>query len=148
MRRSNVSAWVVSVAAFCATGCSSFHREWEEALKKPVPPDRITGPWTGTWQNQNNTHGNALRAVVTELEPDTYRAFFHARYLKIFTYSYSVKLSGRPEGDSVILTGEEDLGKLAGGVYKYNGHANPTNFFCDYESKYNTGTFTLQRPKP
>jgi hypothetical protein len=129
-----------------STGCSSFHKEWREATRQPSPLQSISGPWTGTWQNTNNTHSDKLRVVISDLGGQRYRAHFHAHYKKIFTFAYVVNFEAQPDGVDLILVGQEDLGKLAGGIYKYNGRANPTNFFCNYDSKYDTGTFTLHRP--
>lgn len=132
--------------ASLAAGCSSFHREWTQAATLPVPPGDITGRWTGTWQNTNNSHADRLRGILTRVRPGVYRAHFHARYRKILTFAYAVPLeeAGRT-GDRIEFTGKANLGMLAGGVYTYAGWASPTNFFSTYHSKYDVGTFTLHR---
>jgi len=47
----------------------------------------------------------------------------------------------------VHFDGEADLGWMAGGVYKYDGHANSTDYFCTYHSSYDNGSFTMKRPE-
>ena len=56
----------------------------------------------------------------------------------------TLKVEGAP--DSFHFSGEADLGYLAGGVYHYDGHADGTNFFSNYSSKYDHGTFQMTRP--
>ena len=127
-------------------GCSSFHREWREAAKQPAPAHDITGPWEGTWQNSNNTHQDRMWAILTRAGDTEYRAHFHAKYKKIFGFHYETTFKGTWTAGEFVFHGEEDLGKLAGGLYKYDGRISPTNFFSTYDSKYDVGTFTLTRP--
>lgn len=139
--------WNAIVAvAILLTGCSSFNREWRAAGREPVPSEGISGQWIGTWQNTNNTHSDTMRAVLKDSGNGTYQAHFHARYKRIFSFAYTVELAGRRETDRFRFHGESDLGKMAGGVYRYNGWASGTNFFSTYDSKYDVGTFTLHRP--
>ncbi|MSU35518.1 MAG: hypothetical protein EXS36_10465 [Pedosphaera sp.] len=136
---------VLAAALLILAGCSSFDREWRSAGREPVPADGISGRWIGTWQNTNNTHSDTMRAVLTDSGDGAYRAHFHARYKRIFSFAYTVKLAGQREADRFRFHGESDLGPLAGGIYRYNGWATPTNFFSTYDSRYDVGTFTLHR---
>lgn len=129
-------------------GCRSFHQEWKEARRSVAPTNDISGAWEGTWQNRNNTHQDRMRAVLTSIGSDTYRASFYAWYKRVLTFSYTTELRvERREGELVLFRGETDLGKLAGGLYRYEGHATPADFFSTYDSKYDIGTFTLRRPR-
>jgi hypothetical protein len=65
-----------------------------------------------------------------------------------FTASYTVPLSVEPQDSGSRFRGEADLGWLAGGVYRYEGHATATNFFSTYECKYDGGTFRMTRLLP
>ena len=145
----NVRRWKLVAAlavGLAATGCRSFHQEWREARKVALSPNDITGAWEGTWQNRNNTHRDRMRAVLTRTGPDTYRASYYAWYKRVLTFSYTTDLRvSRRDGETVYFQGEKDLGKLAGGVYRYDGNATPADFFSEYDSKYDIGTFTLHR---
>ncbi len=142
--------WSLGVAlllGFATVGCRSFHREWKQARVVAAPVDDITGAWEGTWQNRNNTHQDRMRAVLRRTGPDTYEANYFAWYKRVLTFSYRTELRvERRDGQTVFFQGATDLGKLAGGVYRYEGHANPTQYFSSYDSKYDVGTFTLHRP--
>jgi hypothetical protein len=127
-------------------GCSSFHREWKAVANQPTPTADISGRWEGTWQNSNNTHRDKMRAILSKVADGEYRARFYAHYLKILHFSYATTFKGTWTGDEFVFHGEEDLGKLAGGLYKYDGRISPTNFYSTYDSKYDVGTFTLKRP--
>ena len=50
-------------------------------------------------------------------------------------------------GSSYQFTGEADLGKLAGGVYQYNGTGTTNRIEINYRSLKDHGTFQLQRPE-
>jgi hypothetical protein len=128
-------------------GCSSFNRAWREAAAPPVGAPSIEGRWEGRWLSDVNGHTGRLRCLLSRNAETNYTARFRATYWKVFRYSYSVNLHLDPQGDGVWrLDGSEDLGALAGGVYRYVGRVTPTNFFSTYESTYDHGTFQMNRP--
>lgn len=131
-----------------AAGCSTpFSRAWEAAAHPPADPAGISGRWIGTWQNTNNTHSDRMRAVLERVSPTEYRASFHAKYRKVLGFKYETRFHGDVRDGVFVFKGEEDLGMLAGGQYRYTGSISPTNFFSTYDSKYDSGTFTLRRPE-
>ncbi|MBI1367335.1 MAG: hypothetical protein GC162_01635 [Planctomycetes bacterium] len=141
-----MKTWILIAAMMLISGCSSFEHDWEMAGKTAPPADAITGRWSGTWQSKVDDHSGALRAIVTRIDDTHYQAKFHAVYGGMMTFEYTATLNAKPATDQIDLAGEEDLGWLAGGVYKYNGHATPTEFFSLYRSKYDEGTYTMKRP--
>ncbi len=130
------------------SGCSSFNKEWDSALKQPIPAQGLAGPWEGHWTSDASGHNDRLRCVITEESTNKYNANFHANYKKIFHFGYTVPLEVRQDGETYNFSGEADLGKMAGGVYTYAGHANGTNYFSTYSSKYDHGKFEMTRPVP
>jgi hypothetical protein len=134
------------------TGCSSFKREWKQTLAQPspVPVSGITGPWEGTWLSDANGHQGPLRCLITQGTNGNYQAWFRAKYKKVITlsYAYTVSLEAiqSDQDQNVVFSGEEDLGKLAGGVYRYEGKVNQTRFYSTYRCKYDHGTFQMSRP--
>ncbi len=130
------------------TGCTSFHHEWRKAGRNLDSPQPLGGQWEGQWVSLNNGHSGKLKCVLG-VSPDGkhFRAHFRATYAKYFHFSYVAELTGVETGGNMKFTGESDLGKLAGGIYKYSGQANATNFACTYESKYDHGTFQMSRSK-
>jgi hypothetical protein len=134
------------VVGFLLTGCSSFHREWRAAIKQPIPANSIEGPWTGTWHSDQNGHHGSLRCVVTKTSDTSYRAHYRATYKSILHFSYVATLNAHETNGAVALKGEADLGKLAGGVYTYEGTATPTEFHSNYANKYDHGAYDLTRP--
>ena len=93
-----------------------------------------------------NAHTGKLRCIVTHQTNDVYAARFRAHYLKILRFSYTVPLTVTTSNVVWHFHGEEDLGAMAGGVYRYVGNATATNFHSTYDSKYDHGTFEMQRP--
>jgi hypothetical protein len=126
-------------------GCSSFNKQWKDAPVASSPGD-ITGKWQGHWRSDKDDHTGALKCVVTKLDGDRYCAYFVATYWKIFTFAYQAELTGKAEGNAVKLSGEQDLGSLAGGIYKYDGSSTNSDFNCTYTSKYDEGKFIMRRP--
>ncbi len=140
--------WALSLLLPWLASGSSFDREWRAAAKQPEMPNDISGRWEGTWQNTNNSHHDKMRAILTRVAEGQYLAYFHAKYKKIFGFKYHATFRGTWNGKEFVFQGQENLGKLAGGVYKYEGRISPSDFFSTYDSKYDTGTFTLKRVEP
>jgi hypothetical protein len=149
-KRQNIRLFVqfTSIAAvFLATGCSSFNHDWKAAAQKPAPAGDISGAWDGQWLSDVNGHHGRLRCILTKKNEATYDAHFKARFWKIFNASYTIPLELKPgTNGNYRLEGDRDLGKLAGGVYRYDGEATPTLFRSQYTNKYDHGTFEMKRP--
>jgi hypothetical protein len=109
------------------------------------------GPWEGTWVSEESGHEGPLRCLITAPtnRGHIYKARFQAKYRKLITltYSYTVRLEVEDKGTVYKFHGEEDLGKLAGGVYQYDGQATTTNFISKYTCEMDHGTFRMSRPK-
>jgi hypothetical protein len=135
------------VLALFASGCSTFYRDWDRAAGQLPPPDSIAGRWEGAWTSDVNAHTGRLRCLLNRENDTSYRARFRATYWKIFRFSYAVSLAVEERGGTWRISGEENLGKMAGGVYRYEGQVSPTNFHATYSSKYDHGTFEMKRPE-
>lgn len=146
----NIALLVLAMLGFC--GCSTFNYEWRQAAKKPIPTNDISGAWEGRWISRASGHKDKLRALIRQVDTNHYDVKFHAAYksetFRFITvhFGYTVRMETQPSTNGVAFHGSEDLGALAGGVYTYEGHANPTNFFSTYRSKHDRGTFEMRRP--
>ena len=138
---------VFALMAILLCGCSTFNRDWRRAESKPVTADSVEGRWEGTWLSDSNGHNGKLRCLMTRVDDSKYEARFRATYAKILRFSYTVPLEMQPHDNGWEFNGEANLGKLAGGVYFYEGRVSPTNLFSTYRCKYDHGVFQLQRPK-
>ncbi len=145
-RTLTVLHWALAVATLLAGGCTTFNHDWERAAESASLPGEMQGRWQGEWQSEATGHHGRLRCLVTRTTNDLYQARFHAKYQKILSFKYTVSLKAEQVGGLFNFTGHEDLGWLAGGVYHYEGHADATNFFSKYSSKYDHGTFQMTRP--
>ncbi|HMJ90991.1 MAG TPA: hypothetical protein VK530_14305 [Candidatus Acidoferrum sp.] len=132
--------------ALCVTGCSTFNYEWRREARQPTPANDITGRWEGTWLSDANAHNGALRCLITRQTNGVLQARYRATYQRWLKFGYTAALVARPGTNQFDFDGSADLGKLAGGVYRYSGHATPTNFFSTYQSKYDHGVFRMVRP--
>jgi hypothetical protein len=134
------------VAWLAGFGCSSFNRDWKKAAVTSTPASGLNGRWEGTWRSAVNGHNGKLRALITETGPGKYSARFHAKYQKILSFGYTVPLQVAQTDSGFTFRGEADLGSLAGGLYRYEGHADDTNFTSTYSCKYDHGHFQMRRP--
>lgn len=130
-------------AALALAGCSSFEPKWAEATRVPSLASDPTGAWVGTWQNTNNTHGGALRAILERQSATDYTAVFHATWGNK-SGSFTTRLKGTRDGDVLAFEGRK---RVLFFLIRNAGQVSPTNFVSTYESKFDNGTFTLQRPK-
>ena len=133
---------------FVAVGCSSFDRDWKQAAGQEF--DGMEGRWIGRWHSDHNQHNGVLRCLVKKMEGTTYHTRFHAKYKwKIITVSfpYDMNMTISQNGATYQFTGEADLGKLAGGVYQYDGTGTTNRIDINYRSPKDHGTFKLERPE-
>lgn len=137
-----ICQWCLCVA-LC--GCTTFNHEWNAAGAHPPAPD-LRGRWQGVWVSDVNGHTDELRCVIEPKAEGTYRARFHAKYRKVFSFGYTVVLTVQPQGNGFAFRGDANLGWYAGGLYHYEGRADATNFVATYSCKYDHGTFRLARP--
>ncbi len=138
---------LVFFAALITVGCSSFNRDWKKAAGQPI--QGIEGRWIGRWHSDHNQHNGVLRCLISKKEGDLYETRFHAKYkLSILTisYPYDMVMTINSSGDTYNFKGEANLGKLAGGVYRYDGIGTTNNLAINYRSPKDHGTFRLQRP--
>jgi hypothetical protein len=136
--------WVIWMVA----GCSSFNRNWKEATRLPDSNRDLVGRWQGTWRSDVNGHNDDLRCLLTKQDEGKYLARFQAKYRKLvrFTFTYTVPLTVvEKETGEFEFEGTANLGMLAGGVYKYKGEADATNFVSTYDCKYDSGKFRMLR---
>ncbi len=128
-------------------GCSSFNHQWKQAAAQSAPAADILGRWQGTWQSDASGHHDPLRCLITRNDQGEYQARFHAKYHKLLTFGYTVKLDVTKSADNFEFRGNANLHWWAGGVYDYEGKATSTNFFSTYRCKYDHGTFQMTRPQ-
>ena len=146
------NAFITALTLMLLAGCS-FDRQWRQlshaaAAGESETSDKLAGRWEGKWVSEANNHRGKLRAIVTPLNDTTYRANFDATYLGLLRFGYGMGLKAAPRANGVIIfEGQEDLGPLAGGVYRYKGTADGTTFHCLYESGNDHGYFEMIRPQ-
>lgn len=92
-----------------------------------------------------NGHNGDLRCLITREEEGKYAARFRASYMWLLRFSYTVRLEVQSQEGGWLFQGQEDLGKLAGGLYHYEGNATQTNFHSTYRSPADEGVFAMQR---
>lgn len=164
----SLGALLLPLLLAAASGCA-FDRKWKHLsaaaaeradLADASRADPLAGRWVGTWHSERNNHRGKLRAILTparpgaavaaadaaDAAPAAYRADFDATYLGLLRFGYSMTLAARREGDVIHFHGEENLGRLAGGVYRYEGTADGRTFDCTYRSKSDHGKFQMTRP--
>ena len=159
------AATLVLLLAVCAGGCA-FDREWRrlnraqfaataKTTTAPADADPLAGRWEGRWVSERNGHAGKLRAIVKPIDATAYRVDYDAMYMGVLRFGYGMKLTaarepgrdGNGDGERVAFEGQENLGPLAGGVYRYKGVADGRTFTATYESRHDHGRFEMTRPK-
>jgi hypothetical protein len=138
-------AWLTVVLLCVTSGCSTFNRAWREAGQHPVRAKSIEGRWEGRWLSEVNGHNGKLRCLISRQPDGDYSARFRATYLKVLRFSYTVTLRVEPGEGEWRFHGEANLGKMAGGNYRYAGRATQTEFHSTFDSQYDRGTFEMRR---
>jgi hypothetical protein len=133
------AALFLFVAVFTA-GCSSFDRSWRNP---PAQSAGIAGRWEGRWQSARTGHNGKLRAIITPQTVSRYDARFRATYRSVLSAEYGVTLNVKQRGARSQFRGAADLGVW--GRYETTGFATRTQFLAAYRSKFDHGTFEMQR---
>ena len=106
--------------------------------------DGVSGRWVGTWQNTNNAHGGPLQAVLISQGTHTFAAYFHAGWGK-HSGTFKTPIQGEHEGESFRFQGSK---RILGLKINTAGTIRSDEFNATYESRFDSGTFTLKRPSP
>jgi hypothetical protein len=122
------------------TGCSSFDRAWRNP---PAQSAGIAGRWEGRWQSSRTGHNGKLRAIITPQAAARYDARFRATYRSVLAAEYGVTLNVKQRGPRSEFSGAADLGVW--GRYETTGYATSKQFHAAYRSKFDDGTFEMQR---
>jgi len=140
----NVFRLVSHMLAAVFNNPSAFHREWN-TYRSAVAEDAVVGRWTGEWISDTSGHRGELKCLLSPAGAGLYRAFFYARYSKLFRVGYTTEMKVERTGGKTLLHGEEDLGALAGGKYRCEGELQEAELTCHYSCKYDQGSFRLKR---
>ena len=139
---------LVLFIASLGLGCSAFDRDWKRAANQPQVG--IDGRWIGQWKSRQNQHQGMLRCLIEKKEGNLHETRFHAKYkwgILTVGYPYTMEMTITQDGAEYQFTGEADLGKLAGGVYQYNGTGTTNQITINFRCPKDHGTFRLQRPE-
>jgi len=129
-----------------AAGCSSFDRDWE-AFTDARPGDPLTGRWQGTWRSEPTGHSGDLRCIITliDAEPAAYRARFHATFARVLSFKYAVTMHPTQRAGTWHLEGNANLGRAAGGSYRYDATIDGNHFDATYDADADHGVFSMTR---
>ena len=141
----NPRAWIfLFTFVIFSIGCSTFDRDWNSAQQSAG----IEGRWVGRWHSDTNQHNDVLRCLITRKEVGVYHTRFHAKYkwgILPISFGYGLDMTVTESNGQYQFQGEADLGKLAGGLYHYNGSGTTNQLQFNYRSPKDQGTFQLQR---
>ena len=124
---------------------AAFLEQWRRYETLETPPQPVAGRWLGEWISETSGHRGELKCVLAPVSKSVYRAHFYAAFAKLFRVAYATDLNIEQTNGHTLLKGEEDLGALAGGLYRCEGEVNGNELHCCYSCKYDRGTFRLQR---
>jgi hypothetical protein len=156
MNRCWIRFFVLACALALAGCASSFERDWKVATQGQRPGrkgDPFSGTWNGEWTSEKHrmpsgkAAGGRLRCIFTKQDEQHYRAKFCANWLT-FATSYEVAFGTQRKGGVLTFQGQQDLGAIYGGVYRYDGRVTKAHFRAAFASQYDHGRFEMTRWEP
>ncbi len=139
-----ITVLLLGVATVLA-GCSTVYRQqWRRAATEEPGSHPVEGRWEGTWLSHKNQHTGKLRCIVTAEEPGRYDFHYWATW-GWFAGTYHLNLDVTDEDGRTRLAGEKNLGKMAGGIYRFTGTVESNQFLATYQSRWDDGEFRLVR---
>jgi hypothetical protein len=124
------TSWAMVFLAGVVAGCS-------QGVAQPV------ASWEGTWEAAPDGHGGELRCLVRQIAREQWEGKFTGTCNRQF--AYEVQMKGRRDGDTILFTGEADLGEKDGGLYRWTGRIVGDQFAGQYESASGkTGKFAMK----
>lgn len=134
--------------ACCSSGCSAvsgFHRDWRSPACCATDGSDLAGCWQGCWKSHTTGHQGKLQAIITRHDEHRYCARFHGTFVKVLPFEYSMSFTAAEAGEAQQFQGQKDLGRLAGGVYRFEGQATECDFVAHYTSCEDRGVFIMRR---
>ena len=139
-RRFQTALAITILLSVC--GCTSFETRWKNAPSNST--DGVAGRWIGTWQNTNNAHGGPLKAVLMPTGSNAFSAYFHAGWGN-HSGTFHTPIHGNRAGDAFRFQGSK---RVFGVKIDTAGTIGSGEFNATYDSRFDSGTFTLKRPNP
>lgn len=124
---------------------AAFLKQWRGYPTLRTSSPGVAGRWVGEWISEANGHRGDLKCVLQSAGPNLYRAHFYASFAKLFRVGYATELKSEQTDGRTLLKGEENIGFLAGGVYRCEGEVNGNELRCRYSCKYDHGLLRLKR---
>ncbi|WP_138087703.1 hypothetical protein [Phragmitibacter flavus] len=144
---------ILALTLFLTSCAIPYNHAWNQAAatSSTTAPTDLSGAWQGTWRSEGTGHHGKLRAIVSPdpdpKQPNAWTFRYHATWAKFLSGGYKAHHIATPQPDqSYKISGEQNLGKLFGGIFKYDGNATSTHFKATYQSKADHGVFELTRP--
>ena len=152
----SIRLWTRIAVLGCAlalSGCASFNRDWSQASHQAAVrrSDPFGGAWDGQWTSEKHrlpsgdAAGGRLRCLFTRIDDRHYQARFHANWL-FFATGYEVVFETTKRGKVLTFQGEQNLGAIFGGIYRYQGRVTPSHFSATFASRFDHGRFEMSRP--
>ncbi|MBS0210338.1 MAG: hypothetical protein JSS27_15440 [Planctomycetes bacterium] len=142
-----ICALLLAMTVLAQSGCAPlprFMRQCSAAAARSNGMDPA-GCWSGYWASHKSSHKGCLKGSITHCGGPHYRVKFHATFFKFFSYAYETTLTVTEQDGVYHFTGQHDLGRLAGGVYYYDGTIQGNEFRATYRCCKDHGVFIMQR---
>ena len=149
MRRTDTKRRILPllVVLVLGSGCGTlkYNRAWK-AFAGSGETHGLEGRWQGGWESQWNGHSGGLRCMMTRQDEAHYRGWFHSTYAFFLSFQHTTDFTVEVEDGTYRFRGEQDLGEMAGGVYRYEGTVTGDSFQATYEAENGDhGVFEMQR---
>ena len=110
--------------------------------------DLLVGRWEGKWASDSRGEDGKLKCGIRTTDSGEHFATFVSKYagglLTHTSKDVALRITARRDG-RWEFEGRKDLGLIYGGMYTYKGYVTPDAFEATYDSRFDKGTFSLQR---
>lgn len=140
-----VASAAVSGAAVVYRVWVAVPQDWRSVAPSPPPRDLLAGTWEGLWSSGSKNWRGKLTAVIERLPDANYRASFDAETFLGARHKSVCIFHVADRAGAWTFRGEEDLGLLQGGKYKYEGTVDGNDLVCTYDSTLDKGVYRMRR---
>lgn len=138
---------LVPLLLLASCGSVRFERAWGASAQVVAGAEEPRERWEGGWKSDWNGHSGGLRGLVRRVDEHHVHIWFLSTYAKVLSFEHATLFHLEPAADGAFtLAGQQDLGALVGGVYRYEGTLDATRFHAAYSAENGDhGVFEMTR---
>ena len=138
---------LVPLLLLASCGSVRFERTWDASAAAVAGAEEPRERWEGGWRSDWNGHAGGLRGLLRRVDEHHVHIWFLSTYAAVLSFEHATLFHLAPAADGAFtLAGQQDLGALVGGVYRYEGTLDAAHFHAGYTAENGDhGVFEMTR---